>query len=172
MARLSFGRAQPSLALQRSQFCSCTLRARLGATYAFLAGLLFGAGLLLSRMANPNNVLAFLDFAGEWDPALVLRWRAPLRLRYRRSLTRAEPDALCAGRRLSCRIATAWIRLRYPNPTLSNWNALFRLGLHAGTTREPRRRGDLYVSPTEVESALRIRDTGKQPLPRVSRGCR
>ncbi len=38
---------------------------------AFLAGLLFGSGLLLSRMVNPNNVLAFLDFTGHWNPALV-----------------------------------------------------------------------------------------------------
>lgn len=41
------------------------------ASNAFLAGLLFGAGLLLSRMVNPNNVLAFLDFTGHWNPALV-----------------------------------------------------------------------------------------------------
>jgi uncharacterized protein len=38
---------------------------------AYLAGLLFGAGLLLSRMVNPNNVLAFLDFTGHWNAALV-----------------------------------------------------------------------------------------------------
>ena len=39
---------------------------------ALAAGLLFGAGLLLSGMANPANVLAFLDVAGEWNPALAL----------------------------------------------------------------------------------------------------
>ena len=37
----------------------------------FVAGLLFGGGLLLSRMTNPQNVLAFLDVAGAWRPALL-----------------------------------------------------------------------------------------------------
>jgi hypothetical protein len=39
---------------------------------AFLAGLLFGFGLLLSGMTNPAKVLAFLDLAGAWDPSLAL----------------------------------------------------------------------------------------------------
>ncbi|SDK25887.1 DUF6691 family protein [Microbulbifer yueqingensis] len=39
---------------------------------AFVAGLLFGLGLLLSGMANPEKVLAFLDLAGNWDPSLGL----------------------------------------------------------------------------------------------------
>lgn len=38
---------------------------------AFLAGLLFGVGLLLAGMANPAKVLAFLDLAGAWDPSLA-----------------------------------------------------------------------------------------------------
>ena len=42
------------------------------AVTALCAGLLFGAGLLLSGMADPANVLAFLDVAGEWNPALAL----------------------------------------------------------------------------------------------------
>ena len=39
---------------------------------AFLAGLLFGMGLLLAGMANPAKVQAFLDLAGAWDPSLAL----------------------------------------------------------------------------------------------------
>lgn len=39
---------------------------------AFIAGLLFGMGLLLAGMANPAKVLAFLDLAGAWDPSLAL----------------------------------------------------------------------------------------------------
>lgn len=39
---------------------------------AFLAGVLFGAGLVISGMTNPANVLAFLDVAGDWNPALAL----------------------------------------------------------------------------------------------------
>jgi hypothetical protein len=37
---------------------------------AFLAGLLFGSGLILSGMSNPAKVLAFLDIGGQWDPSL------------------------------------------------------------------------------------------------------
>jgi len=39
---------------------------------AFAAGLVFGLGLLVSGMANPAKVLAFLDLAGPWDPSLAL----------------------------------------------------------------------------------------------------
>lgn len=38
----------------------------------FLAGLIFGLGLLLAGMANPAKVLAFLDVTGAWDPSLAL----------------------------------------------------------------------------------------------------
>ncbi|ACS39070.1 YeeE/YedE family protein [Methylorubrum extorquens] len=38
---------------------------------AFAVGLLFGLGLLVSGMANPAKVLAFLDVAGRWDPSLA-----------------------------------------------------------------------------------------------------
>jgi uncharacterized membrane protein YedE/YeeE len=38
---------------------------------AFLSGLVFGLGLLLSGMADPAKVLGFLDLAGAWDPSLA-----------------------------------------------------------------------------------------------------
>jgi len=38
---------------------------------AFLAGLIFGTGLILSGMTNPAKVLAFLDVTGLWDPSLA-----------------------------------------------------------------------------------------------------
>lgn len=38
---------------------------------AFLVGLIFGIGLLVSGMANPEKVLGFLDLAGRWDPSLA-----------------------------------------------------------------------------------------------------
>ena len=41
------------------------------AVSAFAVGLLFGLGLLVSGMANPAKVLAFLDVAGRWDPSLA-----------------------------------------------------------------------------------------------------
>ncbi|MCE3264936.1 MAG: rane protein [Pseudoduganella sp.] len=39
---------------------------------AALSGLLFGLGLILAGMANPANVLGFLDLAGQWNPSLAL----------------------------------------------------------------------------------------------------
>lgn len=39
---------------------------------AFLVGLLFGIGLLVSGMSNPEKVLSFLDLGGSWDPSLAL----------------------------------------------------------------------------------------------------
>ena len=39
---------------------------------SFLAGLLFGVGLIVSGMADPAKVLGFLDLAGAWDPSLAL----------------------------------------------------------------------------------------------------
>jgi uncharacterized membrane protein YedE/YeeE len=38
---------------------------------ALAAGLLFGAGLAVSGMADPARVQAFLDLFGNWDPTLA-----------------------------------------------------------------------------------------------------
>jgi uncharacterized protein len=38
---------------------------------AFVAGLVFGAGLLVSGMADAPNVLGFLDVLGDWNPRLL-----------------------------------------------------------------------------------------------------
>ena len=37
-----------------------------------LFGLIFGVGLVISGMTDPNRILAFLDVAGDWDPSLAL----------------------------------------------------------------------------------------------------
>lgn len=39
---------------------------------AWLAGVLFGLGLIVGGMTNPAKVLAFLDITGDWDPSLAL----------------------------------------------------------------------------------------------------
>jgi len=39
---------------------------------AFLSGLVFGLGLVVSGMADPSKVIGFLDLAGRWDPSLAL----------------------------------------------------------------------------------------------------
>ena len=38
---------------------------------AFASGLLFGLGLIVSRMVDPAKVLGFLDIVGNWDPSLA-----------------------------------------------------------------------------------------------------
>lgn len=35
------------------------------------AGLLFGQGLIVSRMIDPKKVMDFLDITGDWDPSLA-----------------------------------------------------------------------------------------------------
>lgn len=42
------------------------------------AGLLFGLGLAVSGMTDPDKVLNFLDVAGRWDPSLALVMGAAL----------------------------------------------------------------------------------------------
>lgn len=39
---------------------------------AFVAGLVFGIGLIVSGMFSPAKVLGFLDASGRWDPSLAL----------------------------------------------------------------------------------------------------
>ena len=41
-------------------------------TITFLAGLIFGLGLVVSGMTNPANIIGFLDIAGNWNPSLAL----------------------------------------------------------------------------------------------------
>uniref|UniRef100_UPI0040473E51 DUF6691 family protein n=1 Tax=Vibrio anguillarum TaxID=55601 RepID=UPI0040473E51 len=38
---------------------------------SLVAGILFGAGMVISGMANPAKVVGFLDVAGAWDPSLM-----------------------------------------------------------------------------------------------------
>ena len=38
---------------------------------AFAIGLIFGFGLIIAQMSNPQKVKAFLDVAGDWDPSLA-----------------------------------------------------------------------------------------------------
>jgi len=43
----------------------------MNAVWSFLAGLLFGIGLIVSGMTDPSKVIGFLDVAGAWDPSLA-----------------------------------------------------------------------------------------------------
>jgi uncharacterized protein len=66
---------------------------------AFLCGLLFGAGLLVSQMSNPAKVFGFLDVTGTWDPSLAFVMGGAVvafALLYRLVLRRPAP-ALATG---------------------------------------------------------------------------
>ena len=40
-------------------------------TIVFVSGVLFGSGLAISGMTDPQRVLDFLDVSGDWDPTLA-----------------------------------------------------------------------------------------------------
>lgn len=46
--------------------------------FGLLSGALFGLGLAVSGMTDPDKVLNFLDVAGRWDPSLALVMAAAL----------------------------------------------------------------------------------------------
>lgn len=61
---------------------------------SFLSGLLFGLGLLLSGMNDPQKVRAFLDIFGNWQPELIAVMGSAVVvffIAYRFSLTRTQP---------------------------------------------------------------------------------
>jgi uncharacterized membrane protein YedE/YeeE len=57
-------------------------------------GILFGLGLVISGMANPQRVIGFLDITGEWDPSLLFVMAGALAVSfvgYRLVLARSRP---------------------------------------------------------------------------------
>ena len=81
---------------------------------SFLSGLLFGLGLVVSGMTQPEKIVGFLDLFGAWDPtlafvmagalaahvataALVRRRRAPLYATAFERPLREKPDASLIG---------------------------------------------------------------------------
>ena len=38
---------------------------------SLVSGIIFGVGLVISKMINPEKVLGFLDLFGNWDPSLA-----------------------------------------------------------------------------------------------------
>ena len=45
---------------------------------SLMCGLIFGFGMLISGMTQPDKVLGFLDIVGRWDPTLALVMTAAL----------------------------------------------------------------------------------------------
>ncbi|MDO6428177.1 YeeE/YedE family protein [Thalassotalea sp. 1_MG-2023] len=66
---------------------------------AIISGILFGLGLAMSEMINPTVVIAFLDVAGDWNPALMFVMLGALlvtTIGFALSLRRKSP--LCASK--------------------------------------------------------------------------
>jgi len=47
------------------------MKRHFGLLSQYLIGILFGVGLIISGMSNPQKILGFLDLAGMWDPSLI-----------------------------------------------------------------------------------------------------
>ena len=47
------------------------MKKHFGLLSQYAIGVLFGWGLIISGMSNPQKVLGFLDLAGNWDPSLM-----------------------------------------------------------------------------------------------------
>lgn len=61
---------------------------------AFAGGIIFGLGLCISKMVDPNKIMGFLDVAGNWDPSLLLVMFSALvivSIGYRLALKREKP---------------------------------------------------------------------------------
>ena len=61
---------------------------------ALIAGVVFGTGLSISGMTNPQVVLAFLTLDGNWDPSLMLVMASAIAvtaLGYRATTNRVAP---------------------------------------------------------------------------------
>ena len=85
---------------------------RLEPIAAFVVGLVFAAGLVVSGMADPAKVKGFLDLAGAWDPSLALVMAGAVAIGlfgYRRAHPRAKswlglPMRLSAKRTIDARL--------------------------------------------------------------------
>lgn len=104
--------------------------------HAAIAGVLFGGGLAISGMTNPDKVLNFLDVTGAWDPSLALVMAAALAvaapgfawLRRRGCTLDAQPLPAPPGRNIDARLlggsalfGIGWGLAGYcPGPALAN----------------------------------------------------
>lgn len=68
---------------------------------ALVCGLIFGAGLTISQMIEPQKIKGFLDVAGQWDPSLLVVMAAALVVTFAGYvLARRQRTPLLAGRAL------------------------------------------------------------------------
>ena len=103
---------------------------------AAIAGALFGLGLAVSGMTDPDKVLNFLDVAGRWDPSLALVMGGALAvsvpgfawMRPRKASLCGDPLATPSANRIDARLlagsalfGVGWGIAGYcPGPALAN----------------------------------------------------
>ncbi len=51
--------------------CENVMKKQFSLLSQYLIGVLFGFGLMISGMSNPQKILNFLDITGPWDPSLL-----------------------------------------------------------------------------------------------------
>lgn len=116
---------------------------------SYVVGLLFGLGLLVSQMTNPEKVLGFLDVFGAWDPSLALVMGGALALSvlsYR--LVRNQNQALCGA------------ALQIPNKKTLDRGLIFgsiAFGIGWGLA-------GICPGPALVLGALSLSQSGAQPI--------
>lgn len=89
---------------------------------ALVAGVVFALGLLISGMATPAKVTAFLDVTGAWDPSLAFVMAAAIG---------AHAPFVWLARRRSAPLFDAkfyWPPMRGIDPTLVAGAAIFGVG--------------------------------------------
>ncbi len=77
-----------------------------GALSAFAAGLVFGLGIIVSALADPAQVLAFLDVAGAWNASLLFTMGASVAVGLVPFGFASRRDSTLLGRRLNLPTAT------------------------------------------------------------------
>jgi uncharacterized protein len=89
---------------------------------ALAAGVMFALGLLISGMATPAKVTAFLDVSGAWDPSLAFVMAAAIGVHV--------PFVLLARRRSAPLFGTMfhWPPVRGIDPALIAGAAIFGIG--------------------------------------------
>ena len=97
---------------------------------AALCGLLFGLGLIEAQMTDPARIIAFLDVAGEWNPALAFVMAGGILV--------AAPAFFIARRRSRALLGDAFElpdRMRIDRPLVLG-AAIFGLGCFWGAERK------------------------------------
>lgn len=82
---------------------------------AALTGILFGLGLAISQMINPDKVISFLNITGDWDPSLAL-------------VLAAAVSVSAIGFKISKKMDQPWLGYVFSRPTRSDLDARLIVG--------------------------------------------